>query len=76
MSTPQDRFNETYITASEVCSIAKVDRASLTNARNAGYLPGAFKVDGIPCYLWERESVMPFLNAWVTVLEVKRNRKG
>ncbi len=68
MSTPQDDFDARYVTSSELCIDLGVTRASVTNRRAAGGLPGAIEVrtrDGsIHLLLWVREDIAPHLERW------------
>lgn len=69
----QQRFNETYITATEIGQEAGVSRTAVLHARRRGLLPGAIAVNGDQLYIWERASVRPFLDAWKVILRVRRS---
>ena len=64
----QQRFNETYITASEIARIALVSRPSVMRARERSALPGAIAVGDGNIYIWEREALNHYLDAWLITL--------
>lgn len=73
--TPQQVFDETYISASEICRTLDVTRGAVTNAQKRGLLPEPIKVvqgDAYLC-LWLREQVQPKLDAWNIMLQARRN---
>ena len=57
--TPQERFDYTYISTSEIAKLVGVTRATVLNARNAGKLPGSIKLEGLNFCLWERQKIKP-----------------
>lgn len=67
----QERFKEKYITAPEVCEFVGVSRATLMNARRRGLLPDPVDLHS-KLFMWEREPVMPYLEAWKLMLNVRR----
>lgn len=67
----QKGFNEEYISSSEIMAELDVTRTAIFTARHAGRLPGAIDVQG-KIYLWKRASIRPYLDAWKTVLRVRR----
>ena len=69
----QQKFDETYISSSEICRQLGVSRAAIVNARRRGLLPDPIVVNDIQLYLWERETVQPYLEAWHFML---RSRRG
>lgn len=70
--TAQQRFNERYITAPEVCEFMGVGRATLMHARRRGTLPDAVEINGGQVFVWEREKLRPYLEAWKLMLDVRR----
>jgi predicted DNA-binding transcriptional regulator AlpA len=67
----QQAFDERYITSTEVMEMLGVTRTAIHMARITGKLPAPINVkDRI--FIWERASVMPYLTAWKTVLDVRR----
>jgi hypothetical protein len=76
MDTPnvsaQERFNEAYITSSEICQELEVTRPAIHFRRKAGLLPDAIIVTGQQLVLWERDKVKPFIDQWRTQLLAKR----
>lgn len=71
MNAAQKRFDETYITASEVMEYVGVNRTSLHFAREQGRLPEPIFVKN-RIFIWERATTMPYLDAWKKVLQVRR----
>lgn len=69
--TAQERFNRTYISASEIIEILNVHRSTLLYARRTGKLPEPIIVND-QVLLWERESVQPYIAAWKIILDARR----
>lgn len=72
--TPQQVFDETYISASEICRTLDVTRGAVTNAQKRGLLPEPIKVvqgDAYLC-LWLRAEVQPKLDAWSIMLAARK----
>lgn len=69
----QEKFDSTYISSSEICRELGVSRAAIVNARRRGLLPDPVVVNDIQLYLWERETVRPYLDSWHLML---RSRRG
>lgn len=72
ITTAQQRFEEIYITSTEICQRLSVNRASITQGRKRGMLPDPIVIRGSNQYLWEREKVEPFLKAWAISLSARR----
>ena len=70
----QKEFDKKYITSSEICSTLDVYRTTLLQARRSGRLPDGIVVGDGQLYLWEREVVTPYLNAWKLLLDVRRGK--
>ena len=70
--TAQDRFNATYITASEICARLQVAKSSIVHARRRGILPDPIVVLDGQLYLWERTTVDKYLTAWELLLTTRR----
>lgn len=69
----QARFDERYITSSEICELMNVTRASVLLARRRGVLPDPIKVQGSVLFIWERTpEFMAAFDAWKTTLEARR----
>lgn len=68
----QKRFDETYISSSEICRTLSISRAAIVNARRRGLLPDPVVVNDIQLYLWERSTVKPYLDAWTIMLGARR----
>lgn len=68
----QEKFDNTYISSSEICRELGVTRATIVNARRRGLLPDPVIVNDIQLYLWERETVQPYLDAWSLMLKSRR----
>lgn len=70
--TAQAKFDAAYISSSEICAELQVTRATVMAARQRNLLPDAVVVNGMQIYLWEREAVRPYLDAWKVVLTARR----
>ncbi len=69
----QKRFDERYMTAAEIGHECKVSRVSVMRARARDLLPDAILV-GDNLYIWERDGVKPYIDAWKTILDVRRRQ--
>ena len=72
---PQQRFDQLYITSTEIQTEVGVTRTSIMYARKRGTLPEPIVVNGGQVMLWEREIAKPFIDAWKEDL-CKRGRGG
>lgn len=70
--TAQDRFDRLYITSTEIGASLNVARSSVMNARRNGLLPQPIKIMDGHVYIWEREQVLPYVEAWRIVLSARR----
>lgn len=68
----QKRFDEMYISSSEIADELEVSRASVLQARRSGMLPAPIIVHAIQLYIWERAAVRPYIDAWK--LNIQRRR--
>lgn len=75
MNETERRFNKKYITSSEICRTLNVSRSMLTYAKKRGFLPGAIKAEGSRVFIWERDKIEMYLEAWKLVLQTKRRNK-
>lgn len=76
IQTAQERFDTKYITSTEIASELQVSRTALVNARHRGLLPAPIAVNGSNIYIWEREEVRPYVDAWKLILNVRRAVKN
>jgi predicted DNA-binding transcriptional regulator AlpA len=77
MSNPsQEQFDKTYITSTEIAKLLNVSRASVCNAVSRGLLPEPITLNNGSMTIFVREKVKPFVEAWRTVLDVKRAIKN
>lgn len=67
----QREFNERYITSSEIMEKLRVTRTTILLARRTGKLPDPINIQG-KIFVWERDKVTPYLDAWKIVLDVRR----
>ena len=67
----QREFDERYITSSEIMQSMGVTRTTILLARRTGKLPNPIDIQG-KIYIWERDKVKPYLDAWKIVLDVRR----
>lgn len=70
--TAQQEFDEIYITSSEIGHELGVCRATLVNARRRGLLPDPIVVNGAQIFIWKRDVVRPYLDAWRLMLQARR----
>ena len=77
MSNPsQEEFDKKYITSTEIAKSLNVSRASVCNAVSRGLLPEPITLNNGSMTVFVREKVSPFVEAWRTVLDVKRAIKN
>lgn len=69
----QELFDKRYITAPEIMGQLGVSRAAMQYARRIGKLPSPIQVAGNLVFVWEREQIKPYLDAWKQEL---LNRRG
>lgn len=67
----QREFNERYITSSEIMEKLDVTRTTILSARRTGKLPDPIDIQG-KIFIWERDKVTPYLDAWKIVLDARR----
>lgn len=70
--SPQDIFDETYITSWEIQRELSVTRAVIIYAKNRGMLPKPVIVPGSGAFLWDRKKARPRLDAWKLSLKSRR----
>ena len=70
--TPQESFDEKYITSSEIQKELKVNRSAVLYARRRGMLPEPIVVRGSRSFIWERAKARPFIDAWALSLASRR----
>lgn len=71
-NTPQEEFDRTYITSSEICHELDVSRPAILDARRRGLLPEPILVNGNQLTLWKRDEVRPYIEAWKATLDTRR----
>jgi predicted site-specific integrase-resolvase len=74
MPGAQHEFDTTYVTSSEICKELGVSRATLVHARRRGLLPDPVVVNGAQIYIWKRDIVRPFMDAWKIMLASRRGQ--
>lgn len=72
----QKRFDELYISSTEIASTLGINRASIFHARKRGMLPEPIIVNDSQLYLWERTSIMGIIEAWKQSLDFRKNPKA
>ena len=60
---PQRRFEQSYVTSSEICQIVGVTKAAITKAVARGDIPRPIVVN-CQMKLWERKTLEPYLQKW------------
>ena len=68
----QAKFDATYITSSEILEELDLTRASLMHARRTGKLPPAIEVNDGRLFIWERQTVQPYIENWKQALKFRR----
>lgn len=68
----QKRFDEMYITSSEIAQRLNVTRPAIHFRRKAKRLPNAITVPGNTLTIWERDQIEPHLRKWEEELKTKR----
>lgn len=68
--SPQEQFDEIYITSSEICRELGVSRSALLKAKRRGELPAPIVCEQLQ--LWHRAAVRPYVDAWKARLEGRR----
>lgn len=68
----QKRFDETYITSTDLQRELGVSRAAVLYARKRGALPEPIVVNDGQLTMWERATLKPYLDAWVKELNARR----
>lgn len=68
----QARFDQMYISSTEITTELGVSRVAVLQARRRGLLPEPVVVNQTQIYLWERATVKPFLDAWRINLASRR----
>ncbi len=70
----QDKFDQAYITSTEICQRLNVTRPAIHFRRKAGLLPNVITVPGNQLAIWERTGIEPYLKKWEDQLNAKQNR--
>lgn len=70
--TAQQRFDEIYMTSSEIARELEISRTTLVQGRKRGMLPDPIVVNEGQVVLYERAIVRPYLDAWKLVLTTRR----
>jgi predicted DNA-binding transcriptional regulator AlpA len=71
----QSDFLEKYVTAAEIRQLLGVTKATITRAKATKRLPAPITLPGSKLAVWERVSIMPYIQAWKVVLDVRRAGK-
>jgi predicted DNA-binding transcriptional regulator AlpA len=62
--TAQERFDEKYITATQIAEEVGVSRPAVLRAKQRGFLPEPISVGDTVVTVWEREIIRKHLEAW------------
>lgn len=73
--SPQQQFDERYISTMEICNELDINRASVTSAIKRNFLPAPIVVSQSHMHLWERHVVRPILDAWKMVLRSRKDKE-
>ena len=71
-NTAQAEFDAKYITASEIMKSLGISRPALKYARTTNKLPSPIVLNEGTLFVWERESIQPYLDAWQQLLNARR----
>ena len=71
-SPGQEAFDDKYITSTEITERLSVDRSSILYARRTGLLPNPIVIKGVRTFIWERDALKPYLDAWTITLKARR----
>jgi predicted DNA-binding transcriptional regulator AlpA len=74
-SEAQRKFNETYISTSEMIEMLGVSRTAIHTARTTGKLPNPICIHG-QIFVWERAKVSAYLDAWRLMLNTRRGARA
>lgn len=72
--TAQQRFDDIYMTSSDIGRELGISRATLVQGRKRGMLPDPIVVNEGQIVLYERAIVRPYLDAWKLVLDIKKSK--
>ncbi len=75
VQSAQERFDELYISSSEIARELGIARTTLMQARKRGLLPDPIIVNDGQVYLYEREKVRPNIDAWKIMLQVRKHNQ-
>ena len=68
--TPQQQFDNIYITSTSISIRLGLSRVTIMRARKTGKLPGSIEVTG-NVFLWERNTVEPYLKRWEALIDAR-----
>ncbi len=68
----QAEFDAKYITASEIMRELGISRPTLKYARTTNKLPSPIVLNEGTLFVWERDSIKPYLDAWKLLLTARR----
>lgn len=73
-TSAQQRFNEIYISSTQIMIDLNISRATLLYARTKGILKDceAISVNDGQLYLWERSLIQPKLDTWKEIIDYRR----
>jgi predicted DNA-binding transcriptional regulator AlpA len=72
LNDAQREFDSKYITASEIMKDLGITRPTLKYARSTNKLPEPIVLNDGTLFVWERETVRPYLDAWKAALMIRR----
>lgn len=68
----QVEFDQKYITASEIMRDLRISRPTLRYARETNKLPSPIVLNEGTLFVWERDIIKPYLEAWKNSLTARR----
>ncbi len=74
-SVAQAVFDNKYITAAQIMKDLNISRSGLQYARTIGRLPEPIIANDGRLFIWEREIVKPYLDAWLVALAARRGNQ-
>jgi hypothetical protein len=72
----QERFDETYISSTEICQRLDVNRSTVFNGARAGKLPEGIEIKrangGAHIMLWLRSEAEPMMEEWQKAISARK----
>jgi hypothetical protein len=73
-ASAQEKFDHTYISSVEIMELLNVSRTAISQARQRGMLPAPILSHNGSMVLWERHTLIPVLQVWKLMLDIRRKQ--